>query len=212
MKRMQLSGLVFGRLAVLGAAGIADYRSLWECACYCGKSVIVSGKDLKSGNTRSCGCLRRENQPNRTHGKTETREYRIWTNIKTRCLNVGTPAYKHYGGRGIRICKRWELSFEAFLTDMGLSNGLSIERRDNEKGYSPGNCYWATQEQQQNNRRNNRLYELNGEALTIRGWSNKCGVSYSVIAQRLNRLKWPLARAISTPVYPMLKNYYEVRK
>lgn len=127
----------------------------WLCACDCGKKTIAWQTALTTGNTRSCGCLHREigRVALTKHGKTNTRIFRIWSGIKSRCLNPRCPAWKHYGGRGITLCERWR-SFENFYADIGDAPlGLSIDRIDNDKGYEPGNVRWATSLEQARNRR-----------------------------------------------------------
>jgi hypothetical protein len=125
------------------------------CLCDCGTKTLVYVCSLRTGNTKSCGCLRGE-----SHGlsgrrlKGEIREYRIWCHAKGRCQNPKDPKYPAYGGRGIRMCDAWENSFTAFLADMGRSPpGLTLDRIDVNGNYEPGNCRWATWEVQRKNRR-----------------------------------------------------------
>ncbi|BAZ71379.1 hypothetical protein NIES4106_61760 (plasmid) [Fischerella sp. NIES-4106] len=151
-----LSGQIFGKLTVKGISHRHKHPSncisiVWDCFCECGNTVKVFGKDLKKGNTLSCGCFKLTH--GLKHGLTNTPTYRCWSDIKTRCSNSKSRNYSNYGGRGITICDRW-LSFENFLTDMGeVPNGYSIERIDNSKGYCPNNCKWASKSEQSINRR-----------------------------------------------------------
>lgn len=119
----------------------------YVCLCHCGDRFITEGSRLYVGSTESCGCLRR-------HGMIDTGEYRAWAAMKRRCLNPNDPAFKHYGARGIGVCEEW-LSFKAFIADMGPkpSPELTLDRIDNNRGYEPGNCRWATNAVQQMNRR-----------------------------------------------------------
>jgi hypothetical protein len=147
---IDIAGQRFGRLTVVSFHGIHQRNSAWLCACDCGKPTIATGHKLKSGGTRSCGCLRTEIRT--SHGLAGTDTYRIWGGMLYRCRNEHDP---NYGGRGIRVCERWK-SFENFLADMGErpSQRHSIDRYpDVNGGYEPGNCRWATDAEQAHNTR-----------------------------------------------------------
>ena len=162
---IDLTGRVFGNLTVLG---LADKRRgqdrCWRCACSCGNMVVVVRSELKTGDTKSCGCLRKETahlqgKKNTKHGCAreglEPSEYRSWVEMRRRCTNRNSIGYRYYGGRGIAVCERWS-SFENFLADMGKkpTPRHSIDRYPNNDGnYEPGNCRWATAKQQASNRR-----------------------------------------------------------
>lgn len=157
---IDITGQRFGRLLVIQKAEPRKgYNgAMWKCVCDCGKTTIVNGQNLKSGNTTSCGCYgieRKTNTP-KTHGKSGTRLHRIWKAMHSRCYNKNFHAYNHYGGRGITICDEWLHDFQAFH-DWAIVNGykdnLSIDRIDNDKGYSPDNCRWVTMEEQNKNKR-----------------------------------------------------------
>lgn len=159
-------GAVYTRLTVL-ALGPMKYmqcgkrRATFVCLCCCGNQVTLMASNVLNGHTQSCGCLQRErtSQANATHRLTRTTEHTIWMNMIQRCLNPKSPAYKDYGGRGILVCERW-LDFKYFLEDMGKRpRGLTLERVNNEQGYTPENCVWATRTEQANNRRANRNYK-----------------------------------------------------
>lgn len=172
--------------------------AIWNVLCDCGVRKRVAASNL-AGKTRSCGCLKRElgGVRLRTHGKSGTKTHKIWKGIHSRCYIKSASGYANYGGRGISVCERWH-NFANFLSDMGeCPDGLSIERRDVNRGYGPDNCFWATRVQQANNRRNNRLIEGSNETLAMA--SKKSPVSYEAIRARLNR-GWSVDDAIGRPI------------
>ena len=169
---VDLVGQRFGRLTVLDRADTGGCRVRWSCVCSCGISVIVQGNHLRSGATTSCGCalsaaaqrrVREHGLPDNTrhgHGSsragTRTTTYVVWMNMIQRTTNPRNPAWRDYGGRGITVCKRWR-DFAAFLADMGeRPDGLTLDRIDNDRGYEPGNCRWATWSEQRRNQRARR--------------------------------------------------------
>lgn len=172
---VNITGKRYGRLTVLtqGRKRLYGGSVAWRCRCDCGNTVLVVGISLRRGLTRSCGCLQRDAASvqakaqagiqSTKHGLYKSREYLCWVNAKQRCYNPHRPEYKNYGGRGIGMCKRWRNSFEAFYADMGpCPPGLTLERKNNHKGYTPSNCKWATWAEQARNKRYKRL-DLMGE-------------------------------------------------
>ncbi len=200
-----LTGRIFGRLTVVErASNPGEFRQYkWRCRCSCGNTLIVFGAQLtrKDRPTQSCGCLRVERavESVRTHGMHNTTTYAVWEAIIQRCCNPSNSAFKHYGGRGITICKRWRDSFDAFYADMGERPPmLTIERIDNNLGYSPDNCRWTTRLQQQKNRRSARLITFNGRTETAHMWSKITGIPSRTVINRLNA-GWTPERILTTP-------------
>lgn len=158
-----LTGQQFNRLRVLGRApNAARPKPRYFCLCACGTRTVVYGEDLRHGHTKSCGCLKLELLYRRstTHGELlgnhghPPHEYVVWLGAKQRCFNPKHPAYKNYGGRGITMCARWRNNYAAFLADMGrCPPGLTLDRRNNDRGYMPSNCHWATRKEQAANSR-----------------------------------------------------------
>lgn len=125
------------------------------------------------------------------HGMTRTKLYYIWGGMRGRCFNPKNHKYPEYGGRGITVCARWDNSFENFVEDMGeCPPGFALERKDNNGNYHPNNCVWATQKDQQRNRRNNRMIEIGGIIKTIAEWCEITGVKPSTARQRLYVYHW----------------------
>lgn len=157
---VNIAGQRFGRLTVLRLEGQAsDRHALWLCRCDCGSEKIIRGHSLRGGQSRSCGCLNTHQYALR-HGDTRkgqlAPEWSSWYGMLQRCQNPNTSNFELYGGRGIRVCDRWQ-SYEHFLTDMGRRpdppEQYSLDRIDNDGHYEPHNCRWATRSEQQKNKR-----------------------------------------------------------
>lgn len=198
-------GDVFGRWTVLGEAenrGVGQRaRRYVLCRCACGNVKEVRFGHLRDGLSQSCGCLsKRGFVHGATKGGKRTNTYTTWHSMKARCLNPNNASYINYGGRGITISYRWR-KFENFLADMGeRPAGKSLERIDNNKGYSPENCRWATSEEQNRNTRQNRILTFKGESCCLKEWSEKIGIKYTTLRTRLDALNWSVEKALTTSV------------
>lgn len=196
-KFKDLSGATFGRLTVIERAN--DYispsgyhKTRWRCICKCGKEAVVVGEYLLRGDTKSCGCLEIESKIKNgtTHGKSKTPLYYVWKNIKGRCYNSNHVNYKDYGGRGIKMCDEWHDSFENFANwalSSGYSEGLTVDRINNDGLYEPSNCRLVGRKEQANNRRNSITITYNGATMNISEWADMFGMKYSTIYSRLKR-------------------------
>ena len=204
-KLVDLNGRKIGRLTVIKRDGSQNKKAMWLCECDCGKQIRVLGSSLISGNTRSCGCLQRETvrnvgQSNKKHGMFGTRIYMIWADMKKRCFDKQDRAYKHYGARGITVCKEWH-NFETFHTwakNSGYTDDLTLDRKDVNGDYTPDNCKWSTWKEQQNNRRSSRMITYNGETKTVSQWSTITGIPYNTLIARINTLNWDIEKALTT--------------
>ncbi len=187
-----LAGKQFGRLTVIERVPSVRSHARWRCRCECGNFHEVDAQHLKSGHSRSCGCLLGKTAPNvnvkhghnRQHKPSPT--YRSWAAMLARCRNVNSKVWSDYGGRGIRVCERW-LKFENFLADMGERplKG-TVERKDNNGNYEPGNCRWITQAEQLLNTRRTRYVEWNGETKPLHQWCKIFGLDLERTRKRLD--------------------------
>lgn len=187
-----------GRLKVTGWAFKKNDRWQWICGCSCGKTVVVPHVCLLKDNTRSCGCLQKEHASRNArkaiaartkHGESKTVEWVTWKDMRQRCNNPNIRTYARYGGRGIKVCDRWEdeeNGYRNFLQDMGRrpSPAHSLHRIDNDGGYTPENCEWVTSSVQQRNRCNSHFLTAWGRKQTVAAWAEETGIPYSVISQR----------------------------
>lgn len=215
----QLVGHRFGRLTVLGYAGVLTKhgQKMATCRCDCGFYVDVMPSSLRSGATASCGCahsenVERRNRQNVKHGAARMTEwralpymYRTWLRIKQCCFNEKNEAYPDYGGRGITMYEPWRDDYQRFLDDVHAEidrrpgRTHSIDRINNDGNYEPGNIRWATSEQQSRNRRSTRRYELNGEVRPLAEWSDIAARRYETVKSRILTYGWPLDEALGTP-------------
>jgi|SRR6185312_10351525 len=200
---VSLIGQKFGRLLVIARLpNNPPGHAVWLCLCDCGTQIARAGGGLRGGNIRSCGCLHIEAAAKRaTHGgarrtangEKHSREYNIWLGIKQRCFNPNRRCYPKYGGRGITMCDRWRADFAAFLADMGpCPPGFSIERKNNDGHYEPGNCAWISLAAQKMNRRVTvRVRRSDGSEITLLELAKERGIPYGTLARALRDGKNP---------------------
>ena len=195
-------GDIFGALTTVSKIA-ASARSKWICRCECGKTVEVFSDNLVRGHSASCGC--RAASIHTTHGKSRTKEYRAWLGMRTRCTLPNTPYFKHYGGRGIKVCERWD-SFDLFLADMGPrpTPHHSIDRIDVNGNYEPTNCRWADKTVQSRNTRRQHYVTVGGERVTLAEAVEGTKLNYSTVLHRILR-GWEPETAIQTPARGSLK-------
>lgn len=186
-------GTSWSRLAIIGAAfrtRRAGSRTDWQvvAVCDCGTVDVYYLRNLMTGMTTSCGCVQKErtSQASKTHGMRKDPLYAIWNMMRARCRNPRNLAYARYGGRGIKVCQRWQ-TFENFFEDMGQrpSPQHSIDRIDNNGDYCPENCRWATRSEQGQNKRNNVLLTINGVTKHYKQWADEYNLAYCTVERRI---------------------------
>lgn len=205
------AGQRMGRLRFISRAGSDIHsKAIWNAICDCGKAVVV----VFTPHTRSCGCLKNDvsGARLRTHGMShKSSEYTIWARMRERCMVKSDAGYANYGGRGIRICARWN-EFPLFLADMGPrpSPNHSIDRIDVNGNYEPSNCRWASRQEQARNTRANRLLTHNGKTMCVAAWADEVGIPAHVLSLRLNAYGWSVDRALTESVRKVRRRRGEV--
>ncbi|MGQ2942890.1 MAG: hypothetical protein ACT6Q7_02695 [Blastomonas fulva] len=182
-----------------------DSRRVCFCRCDCGTDLSMEAYALTSGGTTRCRTCSNRNKANMshrlTHGGSETRLYRIWMLMRRRCSALTNPDYPNYGGRGISVCSEWNdfAAFREWANGNGYEAHLTIDRRDNNGNYEPGNCRWVGRKAQNRNRRDNIRYQWRGRQMLLSEIAEITGLPYSLIRQRVRRDGWQVERAASTP-------------
>lgn len=187
---------VFSRWRVLRRSGTKCNSNGYPfvvCKCSCGTIKDVRARDLLNGSSKSCGCRLSENLKSR-NGDTNHRLFNTWSLMRIRCNEVNNGAYRYYGGVGIKVCERWddnEEGFHNFLEDMEstFTEGLTLDRIDSGRGYSKGNCHWATKKQQANNLKSNKMLTVEGLTMTCSEWASLIGVNPKSLGSKLRREK-----------------------
>jgi hypothetical protein len=201
----------FGRWTVISEASslssLAGYRvRRLLCRCDCGTQRVVKLQSLVTHNSLSCGCFQRERTREAVtrhghcrKGTGKSRAYASWQHMRFRCENPQSAGYRHYGGRGIRVCKRWQ-SFENFLADMGEpSPRMSLDRLNNNGDYKPSNCKWSSYSDQLSNTRVTVYLRFRGESLSLRDWSQRTGIPRRVLYHRRSNLLWSVRKTLTAP-------------
>lgn len=204
-----ITGCRYGLLLVVEFAGrnARSTSALWKCKCDCGNFKVADGAELRMGRVDHCGCLTpaRRVSSQITHGESHsvggkaTKEWRAWFNLRQRCNNPNAMQYSNYGGRGIKVCERWN-DYNNFLKDMGRcpKTCSSIDRIDNDGDYTPSNCRWTSNKEQSINRRSTKLVTVNGITLCCRDWAKLNNLAPTTISERVKR-GWTLQSAVSIP-------------
>lgn len=205
-RKVDYTGMKFGKWTVIGPAPNHITKggypvSMWNCVCDCGTKRAVRGNDLRLGKSLSCGCNLIENPTSKRHGEAGTHLYMVYHGMRARCYNPNSDDYKHYGGRGIRICGEWQdyERFREWAISSGYRQGLTIERNDVNGDYCPWNCRWVTQKEQTRNRRTTVYLTAFGETKKLIEWAEEKGISPDAIRNRIKR-GWSVERAIATPL------------
>ena len=203
-----LKGMKFGRLMVIERDNSKNGdKVFWKCICDCGVEKSVASANLRSGHTTSCGCKRAETEAKHFSDPTPLKKenqrlYSIWKSMRARCGSEKHKEYHNYGGRGIRICDAWLgragfANFVCWSLENGYREDLTIDRIDFNGNYCPENCRWVPHKVNQNNKRDNRYIEINGEIMTLSQWADAYGLTQCELKRRIDYLGLPVEIAIS---------------
>lgn len=208
----------FGKLVAVRPAPKATWPGngrvvVWECRCDCGRACTARATNLRQGRTTKClVCVHAHRQSfSKTHGLSESREYRSWAQMVARCTRPRNKRFEHYGGRGITVCSEWlgRGGFDAFIDHIGMmpddSPRWSLGRKNNDGHYEPGNVRWETSVTQANNTSRSRFVVHNGQRKTIAEWAREAGLSYEFVRHRVLNLGMSVAEAIALPKYTRKK-------
>ncbi len=214
---IDMTGERVGRLVVIRRAESRGKSTYWLCRCECGVEKDMAASSLRTGTTVSCGCHRREQSSRMMtamslkHGGSRTSLYTRWREMRYRCRNKNATAYPSYGGRGISVCPEWEefSVFQDWALANGYHEGLTLDRKDNDGNYEPGNCRWVDMRAQSNNRRSNRFITHNGLTMTPAQWARKLGINRSAVYSRI-RAGLPDEEVLSLVISPINRPQYVV--
>lgn len=195
-------GDIYGMLSIVKEDGYIYGKRAFIVKCECGNQLRIGLGQLRSGHTKSCGCIRKQKPNRKIHGESKSRLYKIWNNMIHRCYRKNDISYKNYGSREIKVCDEWRDSFICFknwAVENGYSEFLSIERKDVNKNYSPSNCCWIKFSNQNNNKRNTVYIEFNKEIHTLKEWSAILELPVYILKNRL-RSGWTLEKTFTSPI------------
>ncbi len=192
-KKIDIVGQRFGRWEVLSESEKrVSGNVFYTCKCDCGTVRDVSSRNLRDGSSMSCGCLNRDIITKFGNSVYKEKLYSVWNSMKQRCINENDKAYKNYGGRGITVCDEWKndyIAFKRWALSNGYSEGMWIDRKDNEMGYSPDNCRWSSPKQQSMNKRTTVYVKYCGTLMCLREASEKSGIKWATLRRRI-KLGW----------------------
>lgn len=202
MAKLDIAGQRFGRLVAVEFHSRKPSMTYWLCQCDCGKQKAIALNQLRSGKTRSCGCLAIEEKRKRAtkHGEVRTPLHNLWRGMHARCKFSGCSSYRLYGGRGVSVCEEWATyePFRDWAIANGYAQGLSIDRIDPDGDYQPANCRWVSKSEQQRNKRNTFHVEWRGERGCLREFTRKTGKNYSTVYRRIKN-GWSVEDALTLP-------------
>ena len=201
------TGQKFGRLFVVKRVDNNKYQQVqWLCRCECGGEKVVTANALREGYTKSCGCLKKEqdyiNIAHKTHNMSSTRIYNIWRQMKSRCYSPNCKRHKFYYDKGIIVCNEWKNDFVTFYNwaiENGYKENLTLDRIDNDGNYEPNNCRWATITEQNNNQSNNIKIRYNNKTYSVKEFSNEYKIKRDTLCYRLKK-GWSIKKIINTPI------------
>ena len=200
----------FNRLTVIKEVEKKNKARFFLCKCDCGNEKMIRMVQLTNGQTKSCGCFKLEflTNFNYRHGLSRTKIYHIWTSMKQRCFNEKSQSYHYYGECGITVCSQWKdfQIFEKWAKENGYINGLSLERKNVNKGYNPSNCKWIPRNEQANNTRSNILLTFKGKTQNVAQWAKELGFKSGVIGKRL-KLNWSVEKALTTSIQESFQRF-----
>lgn len=193
-------GKRFGRLVVSGGVIWRGSISLYPCNCDCGGQTVSVGSQLRNGTAQSCGCARKESliKLSTTHGGSKSALYKVWSGMKARCSNPNHISYRYYGAKGIAVSASFQQfsAFKAWSIRSGYKQGLTLDRKDGNGGYSPKNCRWVNRKVQNRNSNSAHLLNFRGRVRCLEEWSESTGIMASTIRARLKN-GWPVWKALS---------------